>query len=530
MQVLINARILTQDANHPRADALAIEHGHIVAVGNKEDVLSIPCREKNIVDLHQSAVLPGLCDSHIHLGLYSQGLSKIDCDTPTRQACLARVALAAQSAKPNTWLLGHGWDQNLWEEGFGDAAMLDQITTQHPVYLTIKSLHAAWANTRALELAGINTQTPNPAGGTILRHLDGTPTGILLESAANLVEAVIPNRSAIEMAKFLLEAQSKLWRMGITSVHDFDGALTFQGLQVLHKENTLKLRVVKNLRHEQFAGVPVLGIQPAFGDPMLRLGALKCFMDGAIGPHTASVLEPFTNSTSCGELLYSEEELYQVYLKAREQGFAVATHAIGDRANQSVLNVINKIRTYETEHLLPWVRYRIEHAQILQPEDVERFASLQVIASMQPIHLPMDIHTTDTALVGRGEQSFLYNSLASHQVKLAFGSDAPVADPNPFLGLHAAVTRMDPASGKSWHANQKITLQQALDGYTVHPAFAAGMEHIAGKLAPGYLADLIVLESDPTSISSQELQTCSPLATMVAGDWVFSTLEETARG
>jgi predicted amidohydrolase YtcJ len=527
MQVLINARILTQDANHPRADALAIENGQLVAVGNKDDILSIPCKEKKIVDLHQSVVLPGLCDSHIHLGQYSQGLSKIDCATPTRQACLDRVALAAQSAQPNSWLLGHGWDQNLWEEGFGDAAMLDQITTQHPIYLTIKSLHAAWINSRALKLAGIHAQTPDPAGGTILRHSDGSPTGILLESAVNLVEAVIPNPSPTEMAKLIFEAQSRLWRMGITAVHDFDGALTFQGLQLLKQENALKLRVVKNLRQEQFAGVPALGIHPAFGDDMLRLGVLKCFMDGAIGPHTASVLEPFTNSTSCGELLYSEEELYQVYLHAREQGFAVATHAIGDRANQSVLNVIEKIRTYETDHQLPWVRYRIEHAQILQPEDVERFASLQVIASMQPIHLPMDIHTTDTALAGRGEQSFVFKSLDSRQVKLAFGSDAPVADPNPFLGLHAAVTRMDPATGKSWHANQRLTLQQALDGYTLHPAFAAGMEQIAGKLSPGYLADLIVLESDPTTLSFEELQTCCPLATMVAGDWVFSTLEGT---
>jgi predicted amidohydrolase YtcJ len=525
MQGLINARILTQDANHPRADALAIENGHIVAVGNNEDILSIPCREKKIVDLHQSAVLPGLCDSHIHLGQYSQGLSKVDCDAPTRQACLNRVALAAQSAAPNTWLLGHGWDQNLWEEGFGNAAMLDQITTQHPIYLTIKSLHAAWVNSRALELAGIHAQTPDPAGGTILRHADGSPTGILLESAVNLVEAVIPNPSPAEMAKLLLEAQSKLWRLGITAVHDFDGALTFQGLQILHQENALKLRVLKNLRLEQFVGIPASGIQPFFGDNMLRLGALKCFMDGAIGPHTASVLEPFTNSTSCGELLYSEDELYQVYLRAREQGFAVATHAIGDRANRSVLNVIEKIRTYESEHNLPWLRYRIEHAQILQPEDVERFAKLQVIASMQPIHLPMDIHTTDTAMVGRGQNSFVFKSLASRHVKLAFGSDAPVADPNPFLGLHAAVTRMDPANGKPWHTGQRLTLQQALDGYTLHPAFTAGMEHKTGKLATGYFADLIVLESDPTSLPPQALQTCRPQATMVAGKWVFSSIE-----
>ncbi len=418
MQLLINARILTQDANHTRADALAIENGHIIAIGKNEDILAIPCREKTIVDLHQSAVLPGFCDSHIHLGLYSRGLSKIDCDTPSRQDCLDRVALAAQSAEPNTWLLGHGWDQNRWEEGFGDAGMLDKITTRHPIYLTIKSLHAAWVNNRAMELANINAQTPDPAGGTIMRHADGSPTGILLESAVNLVEAIIPNPSPAKMADLLHQAQSILWRKGITRIHDFDDALTFQGLQVLHRNDSLKLRVLKNLRLEQFAGVPAMGIHPYFGDEMLQLGPLKCFMDGAIGPHTASVIEPFTNSTSHGELLYTEAELYHVYRQARELGFAVATHAIGDQANRSVLNVIQKIRTYETENDLPWARYRIEHAQIIHPDDLDRFAQLQVIASMQPIHLPMDIHTTDTALAGRGERSFLFNSLSNRGVKI----------------------------------------------------------------------------------------------------------------
>jgi len=530
MQFLINARILTQNAKHPLTEALAIEHGMIIATGSTEEILSIPCREKKIIDLHQSTVLPGLVDSHIHLGQYALSLSKIDCATPTREECLRRVARAVQTTAAGTWLLGHGWDQNLWKEGFGNAALLDQLSTDHPIYLTIQSLHAAWVNSRAMEIANITAQTPDPPGGTIVRHADGTPNGILLESAVNLVEAKIPNPSPDEMSNMLLEAQEKLWRLGITGVHDFDNALTFQGIQILHQSQALKLRTLKNLRLEQFDAIEPLGLRPGFGDDMLRLGALKCFMDGAIGPHTAAMLQPFTNSSSRGELLYTEEALFEVYLKARKLGFAVATHAIGDQANQVVLNVIEKMRQYETNHYLKWGRYRIEHAQILHEDDIARFHQLQVIASMQPVHLPMDIHTTDTALIGRGKQSFLFKSLSTRKVPLVFGSDAPVADPNPFLGLHAAVTRSNPATEQSWHKEESINLKEALAGYTVHPAYAAELENKSGKIYPGYFADLIVLEKDPFSLDPHDLKNCRAKATMVAGEWVFSDIHETVHG
>lgn len=524
MKILINGTFLTQNPKLPVVEALAIEHGKIITVGSNEDILSIPTTNQDVIDLQGRFVLPGFTDSHIHLGYFSQSLQKIDMDGLSQAECISRVAEAARILPAGTWILGHGWDHNHWPEGYGNAAMLDAVAPNHPVFLTVKSLHAAWANTKALQLAGIDQNTENPPGGTIIRSEDGTANGILLESAYPMVESVVPEPSVEEMAKILDDAQKYLWKLGITSVHDFDQRLVFQGLQILHRQNQLKLRVRKNLHGYQIRAIKELGLSPSFGDDMLHIGALKYFSDGAIGPHTAAMFETFTNSDSYGEMLLSPEELDEIYLTATEIGFPVAMHAIGDRANHLVLNAIEKIRQYEQKNHLPALGHRIEHAQILKASDAARFKALNVIASVQPYHISTDIHTTDASLNGRGKQSFLFKSLLNQQAQIIFGSDAPVVPPNPFFGIYAAVARKNLFDDPSWYPAESLAIQEAITAYSVAPPLSIGMGNKLGRLAPGYYADMIVLDKNPVNISINTMKNILPVATIVNGEWVYSQI------
>jgi predicted amidohydrolase YtcJ len=522
MQILINGTFLTQNPKQPVVEALAIEQGKISATGSNEELLSIPSANQEVIDLQGRCVLPGFTDSHIHLGYFSQSLQKIDMDGLSQAECISRVAKAARTLPTGTWILGHGWDHNHWPEGYGNAAMLDAVSPNHPVFLTVKSLHAAWANSKALQLAGIDQNTENPPGGTIMRNEDGTPNGILLESAYPMVESAVPEPSIEEMAQILDDAQKHLWKLGISSVHDFDQRLVFQGLQRLHQQNKLHLRVRKNLHGYQIPAIKELGLSPSHGDDMLHIGALKYFSDGAIGPHTAAMFEPFTNSDSYGEMLLSPEELDEIYLTATQIGFPVAMHAIGDRANHLVLNAIEKIRQYELKNHLPVLGHRIEHAQILQTSDVARFMALNVIASVQPYHVSTDIHTTDASLDGRGKQSFLFKSLLNEQVQVIFGSDAPVVPPNPFFGIFAAVARKNHFEDPVWHPAEALTIEEAITAYTVAPPLSIGMGNKLGKLAPGYYADMIVVDKNPVNISINTMKNILPVATIVNGEWVYS--------
>ena len=524
MQALINATILTQDAKQPAAEALAIENGLILAAGSTEEILSIQSKEKTILDLQGKTILPGLCDSHIHLGYFSRGLEKVDLTNASRQESLDRIQHAAMNSEQGSWILGHGWDQNLWPEGYGDASLLDSVAPNNPVFLTAKSLHAAWVNTSAMQEAGITAAASDPVGGILLRDLGGAPNGVLLESAVSLVESIIPEPSPSQMAEMIRKGQEILWQMGITAIHDFDESLTLEGLLKLKEDLALQLRVHKNILIKHLPELIEIGLRGGFGDDLLHLGAIKCFMDGAIGPHTAAVSDPYSGSDNLGELLYAEEDLFTIYKQAVDHGFSVATHAIGDRANHALLNVLQKTRAYEKENQLIPARHRIEHAQILAKNDLQRFHELNVIASMQPIHLPMDIHTTDTHLAGRGVLSFQFISLLDNAVILIFGSDAPVASPNPFLGMHAAITRKRTIREECWHPQERINFSQALAAYTIAPAFAAGMENKLGKLTRGHYADLIVLDSNPFTLPADEIIQCQPIATMVGGNWVYSNL------
>jgi predicted amidohydrolase YtcJ len=413
------------------------------------------------------------------------------------------------------------------DNSWPSASDLDSIAPNHPVYLTAKSLHAAWANTAALNLAGITASTPNPEMGEIQRGERGEPTGILLESAMELVSGKIPQPGIETVAEAIRAAQPILWKMGLTGVHDFDRRKSFMALQQLHMRERLKLRVNKNLPIESLDHAFELGLRTGFGDDWLWIGSVKAFMDGALGPRTAAMFQPYLNEPeNRGILNMDGEELFEHCRRAADAGLGMTVHAIGDRANHEVLNAYERLRKYETEKGLPRLRHRIEHVQILHANDAPRFAELDVIASMQPIHATSDMYTADRLWGERSAFAYAWRTQLNHGAHLAFGSDAPVESPNPFWGLHAAVTRRradGTPSAAGWYPEQKLTLPEALSAYTLGAAYAANAERRLGKLAPGYLADLIALERDIFSLDPGELPSMSASATMINGEWVYAS-------
>jgi len=523
MRILYNGRIHTLDGKQPQASAIAIEEGRIQAIGEDDRLLNFG-NDSETQDLGGRTIIPGLTDAHIHLEHYALSLQKIDCEVPTKAECVHRVVERAASTSPGKWILGHGWNQNVWHDGFGNASDLDQASPHNPVYLTAKSLHAGWANTEALKAASIDIDTPNPHDGEIQRDEHGYPTGILLEGAMRLVADAVPETKPEELADLIEHAQSKLWEMGITSVHDFDQQACFSALQILHAGKKLRIRVLKSIPLDALPHVIELGLRSGFGDDWLRIGGVKVFMDGALGPHTAAMFQPYENaSDNRGMLLMDAEELFKHSQMAAENGLSMAVHAIGDRANHEVLNAFQQLRRLEIVRGIKGLRHRIEHVQILHPQDQWRLADLGIIASMQPIHSLSDMIMADKYWGDRSVNSYAWRTQLDHGATLALGSDAPVESPNPFWGLHAAVTRRQKdglPNPEGWYPEQRLNIQEALRGFTSGPAFAAGMEKRLGKLLPGFLADLIVLDNDPFNCDPDVLRGIQPSATMVGGEWV----------
>lgn len=522
MKLLHHARIYTLDKSKPIASAIAIDHGEVIAVGGDELLSAFERAEKQ--NMEGKVILPGLTDAHLHIQYYALALEKIDCETDTLEECLRRVAERVQKAKPGEWILGHGWNQNLWR-GWPSASDLDQIAPNHPVYLTAKSLHAAWANSAAMKLANITPSTPDPKDGQIQRDAKGEPTGILFENAMQLIDNIVPAPNTEGLARTIEKAQSILWKMGLTGIHDFDRRESFMALQQLHADGKLKLRVTKSIPVELLDHAYELGLRTGFGDDWLRIGSVKVFMDGALGPRTAAMFDPYLKEPqNRGVLNLDGEELFEIGRHAADVGLGMTVHAIGDRANHEVLNAYEQMRAYEKKKGLPALRHRIEHVQVLHPDDAPRLAALDVVASMQPIHATSDMRMADKYWGERSALAYAWRTQLDAGAHLAFGSDAPVESPNPFWGIHAAVTRRR-ADGSpnpnGWYPEQRLTMQEAIEGFTTGAAYAAYAENRVGKLAKGFLADLIVLEKDPYSCNPEEVKDLLSSATMVDGHWVW---------
>ena len=523
--LLLHGKIHTLDPRQPLVSALAILGERVVAMGADGEVANRAGPATERIDLEGRTVIPGLVDAHLHLEWLARSWAGVEAEAPTLEECLRRVAARARETPPGIWITGHGWNQNDWEGRFGTAAELDQAAPLHPVYLTAKSGHAAWANHLALERAGIRAATPDPQGGRIGRDERGEPSGLLFEKAMQQVESALPEMGAGSLAENLERAQERLLRQGLTGVHDFDGPSCLEALQILRGEGRLKLRVVKNLPIDFLESALGMGWHSGFGDPWLRIGNLKMFADGALGPQTAAMLEPYEGSPgNLGLVVTDKAELLEKGLWATAHGLSLAVHAIGDRANREVLDGFEALRAEETRLGIPASarRHRMEHLQLLSPADRPRPARLGLVASMQPIHATSDMRTAERHWGTRCSGAYAVRTQREFGAVLAFGSDAPVESPDPFLGLHAAVTRRRPDGAPGplgWYPHERLSLLEALLGYVEGPAYAAGLEKDLGSLAPGKLADLLVLDRDLFSLEAMLIPATRPVGTMVGGAW-----------
>jgi len=535
--VLFNGRVYTMDAEHPRAEAVAIAGNHILAVGDDADLRPLLRAGGQAVDLAGQTVLPGLIDAHVHFGWYSIAVhqKRVDLDNvPTLAEALARVAAVAGRTPPGQWIQGAGWNKNIWPDapptagGFPSAADLDAVTPEHPVALEDKSHHATWVNSRALELAGITAATEDPPGGQILHDRAGQPLGILLEPAADLVYDVIPEPGLDTFVAALRQGQATAHRLGLTGVHDPGHPKVLGGFQVLRDLGELGLRALVHIPTGQLDHAAELGIRSGLGDEYLRIGGVKIFADGALGPQSAHMLAPYKGGAAddLGIPTHSRAGLNDLVRRAHEAGFSVAVHAIGDAANRVVLDAIGEAnaRLGAGAWAAPELPDRIEHVQLLHPDDVPRLARLGVVASMQPIHATSDMDMAERYWGRRCALAYAWRSVLDAGAHLAFGSDCPVETLDPLAGIHAAVTRRraDGTPGPDgWIPAQRLTVTEAVHAYTLGAAAASGEASLKGSLAPGKLADLVVLSRDIFQIEAMEIVDVRVMMTLFDGRIVY---------
>ena len=522
--------IYTLDRDQPRVDALLVRGDRVVATGSEADLRPLAGRGADDINLRGRAVVPGLCDAHIHLLWTGLGRTNVDLEGVAGwDAALDQIRAHAERLPDDAWVRGHGWNHTLWGNRWPTAADLDWVTGGRPTLLSRKDGHSIWLNSRALDLAGIDRETPDPAGGTIGRDERGEPTGVLFENANDLAYRVVPDYTWVERRQALEAIIAECNRRGLTSVHIPEGPDTLALLRDLRDQERLTIRALCHLRYGQLDQAIGLGLRSGLGDEWVRIGGIKIFSDGSLGSCTCHMLDPFTGSASnYGLPTIAEDELRDAVVRADRAGIAVAIHAIGDRANRTVLDAIENARrerrTAEqagTAMLArPVLPHRIEHAQHLAASDVPRFEKLSVVASMQPVHATSDYQVAERLLgAQRCAWSYAWRPLQDTGAVLAFGSDAPVETLDPWAGIHAAVTRRradgEPPGG--WHPELTISLSDALDAYVHGPALASGETGFKGVLRPGNLADLLVLEADPFTVEPQSLWQMGVDVTVVGG-------------
>jgi hypothetical protein len=528
-RILYNGNIVTLNSGQSRVSALAISGGRIVASGMDDEILALAGAGTIRENLGGRFVIPGLIDAHIHWRLTAHALHQVDVfEVPNKAIALQRVAERAALAAPDEWITGWGWTQDFWpDRAFPTAADLDAIAPHNPVFLTAKSGHAAWVNSAAVRRTGISADTPDPDGGQLMRDASGAPTGILLETAISLVRDQMPILTPDEIADQMVVAQRLALASGLTGFHDFDGPNCLVALQILRERGDLALRAVKNINKEWIPAALTTGLRGGFGDDWIRIGGLKIFADGALGPRTAFMIDPYEGEPeNYGICVVDKEEMMELVSQASAAGMPSTIHAIGDRAVHDVLDVYEAVRKEESARGVPTSarRHRIEHVQLIHPDDAHRLAELELIASMQPIHATSDYQMADRYWGERSKWSYNIRLQLDQNVKIALGSDSPVEPFEPLKGIFAAVTRRRPDGSPGpdgWYPESRLTIDQALRGFTMGPAYAAGMENRQGKLSPGFLADLVILDRDLYKIPADEILETEVLGTMVDGVWRF---------
>ena len=527
-RLFVNARFHTLWAPEPQVQAVLTRGERIVALGTRKELSAHFTGTTEIIDLEGATVIPGLTDAHIHTANFAREIAALDLrGTASIEEALERVRVYSNGVPDGSWVFGGRWDFNAWTVPMQPHRHdLDAVTGGRPAALPSIDGHTVWANSAALAAVGIDATTPNPVGGEIVRDADGEPTGILREAAGDRLVDIMHSAEAGDLDTQLLEAQRRLLAVGLTGVHDFDGEDALQSYRRMRVSGQLDIRVHKAIPMAALDQAISEGRATGDGDVWLRTGPVKLFSDGALGSHSCHMNAPFPGGDgNTGIEVIPFEDLCELIRRAAGAGIAVATHAIGDRANELVLDAYGDLAR-STQDPQPGLgrpasrlRHRIEHAQHLRPKDIARMAQLGVIPSMQPTHCTTDIPLASTLLASQDLASYAWRSLLDAGAVPAFGSDAPVEHPDPMYGIHAAVTRQnsnhEPDGG--WQPGECVTLTEAIEAFTTGAAYASGEEAHKGLLRPGMLADFTALAADPFTVATSELRDIPVQSTTVGG-------------
>ncbi|MBI4495074.1 MAG: amidohydrolase [Chloroflexi bacterium] len=521
--LLANGRVYTMDARVPFAQAVAIRGNRILAVGTSERLQAEFGSTARTLDLRGRTVVSGFIDAHVHLLHFARSLQQVNLEgLDSLEAIASRLAARIRRARPGEWIEGRGWNKNLWPgESFPARAVLDRVAPRNPVLLGSRDGHALWVNSLALERAGVSAETPDPAGGRMLRDAHGAPTGVLLENAQALVWASVQRPDREALLPTLVAGVKVAQSLGLTGIHDLEDADALWCFQALEAEASLGVRVFMGLPRASLAAAEALGLQTGFGGDRLRLGPVKLFADGTLGSQTAFMLQPYeTDPNNRGLATMEPQEVETAIAQARRAGLGVAVHAIGDAAVRMVLDAAERVDAAVPRR---GQIVRIEHAQCVDPADVPRFARLGVVASMQPIHATSDLELAERHWGPRAAHAYAWRSLLEAGAQLAFGTDAPVEALDPLKNLYAALTRQRPdgTPAGGWHPQQRLSIQEALRAYTLGSAAAAGLAASQGTISPGKLADLVVLSHDLVALPPEALLETRVEMTVFDGQVVF---------
>ncbi len=515
------ARIYTLNPQKPVASAIAVKDGKVLAVGDNVEPFLGPATRR--IDAKGAAIVPGLIDSHVHMRNFGDSLEILDLRATKSAGQIAgMVRSAASGRKPGEWIRGRSWDQTVWpSRQFPEDGVLSDAAPDNPVYLTRVDGHAAWVNRKAMELSDINAATPDPPGGKILRSAAGAPTGVLIDRAQALVSRHIPAATPEQTARHIARAAQECARLGLTSVHD--AGVSSQDLTAYRQliaEHKLPVRVYAMIGGEGPLWRDYLKRGPEISE-RLTVRSIKLMSDGALGSRGAALLAPYSDDPgNSGLLILKESDIERVAREAVAAGFQVNTHAIGDRANRTVLEAYAAALKGQNDR-----RFRIEHAQVVALADIPLFAKYSIVASMQSTHATSDMRWADARLgPERVKGAYAWQSFLALGVPVANGSDFPVEEPNPLMGFYAAVTRQDPSGSPEggWFPDQRMTREEALRSWTVSGAYAAFEEKTKGSLEPGKLADFVMLSADIMKIPAREIPRTRVRMTVVGGEIVFS--------
>ena len=520
--LIVTGKIWTGNSTQPWAEAMAVAGDSIVAVGPLSEVKKWEGQNSRKISASEGQlIVPGFIDTHTHFVTAGFNLSSVQLrDAKTKEEFVQRIADFAKTVAPGTWIMGGDWDNENWGGELPTREWIDPYTPNNPVWLNRLDGHMSLANSAALKAGGVSDGVKDVAGGTIVRNRQGKLTGIFKDNATGIIDRSVPAAPPELEDRALEAAMNYVAERGVTSTHSMFGYMS--AFERARAANKLKTRIYAGMPLSEWSDLKTKIEKQGHGDKWLKIGLLKGFVDGSLGSHTAAFFKPFTDSPKdSGFFITPEKDLYEWTSAADKEGLQVTVHAIGDKAIHTLLNIFERI---ENENGKRDRRFRIEHAQHLDPADIKRFAPLGVIASMQPYHAIDDGRWAERVIGHeRSKTTYAFRSLLDGGATLAFGSDWFVAPPTPLEGIYAAVTRrtLDDKNPEGWIPEQKISVEEALKAYTLSAAYASFEENIKGSLEPSKLADFVILDQDITTISPEKIREVKVLKTFVGGQAVF---------